>query len=470
MRHPREPIRIWADALCINQADLAEKSFHVNMMGDIYVHAQRVVVCLGDDGQNGEAADVAFSVIKDYNHIAAKYLSEDLLNSREWWKPDDGYGPVTTARLQNVLPVFTHPWFERVWVLQEIGLAKNALLAYGSSMIDFAEVMDFVQAWAKTGSSFPGVSIRTGHISDLFRYIWSSYVKDDKNSWFKSSCILRVLFQRSLKSAKLDFLDVLFRARHIQKATDHRDFVYAFLGHPLARSDDGELLVMADYTKSLSELRLCLFSGLSAHSLRFLGLVWHSITDELASGPSWCPQLDARRAWAINGRYEASRGEDMTSVGRLPPRVDGLCLELSLYLIDTTGFRGDVAARETGDGEEPGYRIAESMLTERPSLAETYWSLLEKAETCHGLAYEDKAFAFASTLLATMEEEDRPSIARSFADFCQEHCPSIHSYLEEHSWRERWSLREPKHYIPFRQRSANSIQGQRFFTSAKGYW
>jgi hypothetical protein len=180
--------------------------------------------------------------------------------------------------------------------------------------------------------------------------------------------------------------------------------------------------------------------------------------------------LDARQAWAINGRYEASRGEDITSVGKLLPRVDGVSLELSLYLIDTIDFRGDIAARETGDGGEPGYRIAESMLTERPSLAETYWSLLEEAEACHGLAYEDKAFSFASTLLATMEEEDGPSIARSFAGFCQEHCPSIYSYLEDHSWRERWSLREPKHYIPFRQRSASSIQGQRFFTSAKGYW
>ncbi|KAI5456204.1 HET domain-containing protein [Mariannaea sp. PMI_226] len=476
MRHPREPKRIWADALCINQPDLVEKSFHVNMMGDIYAHAQRVVVCLGDDGQNGEFADIAFSVIKDYNRIAAKYLSENVLNSGEWWKPDDGYGLVTATRLQNVVPVFTHPWFERVWVLQEVGLAKNAVLAYGSSTIEFAEAMDFVQAWAKTGSSFPGVYIRSGHISDLFGYIWSSYVKDVENSWFRSSRILRVLFQRPLKSAKLDFLDVLFRARHIQKATDHRDFVYAFLGHPLARSDDGELLVRADYTRSLSELRLWLFSGLSARSLRFLGLVWHRLPDELASGPSWCPQLDARRAWAINGRYEASRGEDLTSVGRLFPRVDGLSLELCLYLIDTIHFRGEVAAREgrnsdkaTADAGETGYRIAESMLAERPSIAETYWSLLEESENCHGLTYQDKGFAFASTLLSTMEEEDASSIAHSFADFCQDHCSSIHSYLEEHSWLERWSSRESKQYIPFRQRAASSIQGQRFFTSAKGY-
>ncbi|KAG7426511.1 Heterokaryon incompatibility protein 6, OR allele [Fusarium oxysporum f. sp. raphani] len=402
IRHPREPRHIWADALCINQSDLVEKSFHVNMMGDIYAHAQQVVVCLGDDGQNGEVASVAFSVIQDYNRIAAKYLSDDVLNSRKWWKPDDGYGPVTATRLQNVLPLFKHPWFERVWVLQEVGLAKNVVLAYGSSMMDFAEVMDFVQAWAQTGNSFPGVYFRSGHISNLFSYIWSSYVKDVEDAWFRSSRILKVLFQQSLKRSKLEFLDVLFRARHIQKATDLRDFVYAFLGHPRARSDDGELLVKADYSRNLSQLRLQLFSGLSPHSLRFLGLVSHRLPEELASGPSWCPQLDVSRAWAINGRYEACPGEDPTSEGWLSPRVDGSSLELCLYLIDTIDFCGEVAARERSNSnqatistEESGHRIAESMLVQRPSLAETYWSVLEESEKCHGLTYQDKMLAFA---------------------------------------------------------------------------
>jgi hypothetical protein len=41
--------------------------------------------------------------------------------------------------------VFTHLWSDRVWVLQEVGLAKKAALTYGFSTIDIAEMMDFVQ-------------------------------------------------------------------------------------------------------------------------------------------------------------------------------------------------------------------------------------------------------------------------------------------------------------------------------------
>lgn len=59
----------------------------------------------------------------------------------------------------------------------------------------------------------------------------------------------------------------------MQKATDHHDFVYALLKHLIARSNDGELLINAEYKRSLSRLRFYLFSGSSARSLRFLVLV-----------------------------------------------------------------------------------------------------------------------------------------------------------------------------------------------------
>ena len=38
----------WIDALCINQSDLDEKSPQVQIMGQMFSHAQRVVVSLGE--------------------------------------------------------------------------------------------------------------------------------------------------------------------------------------------------------------------------------------------------------------------------------------------------------------------------------------------------------------------------------------------------------------------------------------
>lgn len=37
---------LWVDAICINQRDEVEKSVQVNMMGDIFKRAEKVVVWL----------------------------------------------------------------------------------------------------------------------------------------------------------------------------------------------------------------------------------------------------------------------------------------------------------------------------------------------------------------------------------------------------------------------------------------
>lgn len=51
MRHPSEPRRLWADQLCINQDDLAERSHQVSLMNTLYKNARRILVWLGNDEQ-----------------------------------------------------------------------------------------------------------------------------------------------------------------------------------------------------------------------------------------------------------------------------------------------------------------------------------------------------------------------------------------------------------------------------------
>ncbi|KAG6357043.1 hypothetical protein INS49_014919 [Diaporthe citri] len=439
------------------------------MMGEIYSHAWRVIICLGDDGHNGESAKIAFDVIRDYNRIAAKYMVESRIADGSWWRPkeeDGGFGPVTGDRLLHAVKIVEKPWFGRVWVFQEVGLSRDAILAYGGSTINFTEIMELIEAWGQTGNEFPGISFMSGWISGFFTHIWATFATSIDQSWYRSSFILRTSAQHVMRRNTAEFLDVLFKARRMQKATDPRDFVYAFLGHPLARSEDGELLVEADYTTTISELRLRLFSRLAERSLRFTGLTWHKFLTDLSDGPSWCPYLDCHRNWTINGRYDASRGEHLlVPVGKHRARVSGFCLEASVYIVDTVLLCGEVA----GGDEDASYVPTEKMLSAQPSLAEQYWAVLEATESRNGLAYPDKALAFASTLLHSCDEDDHASIARSFGDFCREHCPIIQNYLEKYEWLDQWAL-ETTRFIPFIPRSGSSINGERFFTTMKGYW
>jgi len=49
LRKPNASVVVWADALCINQADAAERSRQVGIMARIYKTATQVVVFLGED-------------------------------------------------------------------------------------------------------------------------------------------------------------------------------------------------------------------------------------------------------------------------------------------------------------------------------------------------------------------------------------------------------------------------------------
>lgn len=479
VRCEHEPRHIWVDALCINQSNLQEKGVHVNMMGEIYSHAWRVIICFGDDGHNGESAKIAFDVIKDYNRLAAKYMVESRIANGSSWRLEEeegGYGPITDGRLLHALKIFQKPWFGRVWVFQEVGLSRDALLAYGGSTINFTEIMDFAFAWAKVDNNFLDAHQTGGWISALFTTVWATFSTRTDRSWYRSSFILTTSARYAMRRRKPEFEDVLFKTRRMQKATDPRDFVYAFLGHPLARSKGGELLVEADYTITTSELRLRLFSRLADRSLRFLGLIWHDFLADLSKGPSWCPHLSCRRSGIIDGRYDTSRDEHLLApAGKHRAHVNGSCLEASVYIVDTVLLCGELAGeppKQNDDGEvqedAPTFP-AQKLLSDQPSLAEGYWAILEDTESRNGLAYPDKALAFASTLLRSCDRDWHASIARSFVDFCREYCPIIQNYLERHEWLDQWALAETR-FIPFLERAAWSIKGERFFTTTKGYW
>lgn len=472
VRHANHQRRLWTDAICINQRDVEEKGVQVNMMGEVYSKAQRVLVCFGDDGKDGELAKDAISVIRDYNRVAEKYLLESVLSGL-WWKPDDGFANVTTARMKDAMELFGHPWFKRVWVLQEVGLAKSVVLAYGSSTIDFVEVILFIVA-CSLSSSWPGVFFWSAHISSLFTYIWSSYVEDFESAWFRSSHILKAQAQRKRNMEQLEFEDILFRAKRVLEASDARDFVHAFLGHPLARLENGELLIKADYRRSVSELRLCLFSQMSRRSLRFLGLAWHRVPADLAGAPSWCPHLDSQAVWNINWRYDSSLRDSPASVGMFYSRVDGTCLETRALLVDAIQLCGELAGKDPEDytDADPSFsngRAVEDQFLEKPSLVERYWSLTQTSESQNGIShYSDKAMAFASTLLRACDEDESSPVAQSFIEFCQDHCPSIYTYLQQSGWLGQWDP-DKKGKIPFLNRSSSSIRGDRFFTTEKGF-
>ncbi|KAF2160654.1 hypothetical protein M409DRAFT_59696 [Zasmidium cellare ATCC 36951] len=89
----------WIDSICINQRDAVEKARQVSIMGHIYFQSWQVVAYVG------EADDSSRALI----HQAQK-------------SPPSA---ITAHDAKALLSFLSRPWFHRIWVIQEVLLARK---------------------------------------------------------------------------------------------------------------------------------------------------------------------------------------------------------------------------------------------------------------------------------------------------------------------------------------------------------
>jgi hypothetical protein len=108
---------LWADGICINQADTQERGHQVQLMGMIYWQAQRVLIWLKPC-----VPDYEPEIMEDVIYFAGSLLVPDVVyTARDW------------SALRRI---FRSKWFSRVWVVQEFGLAREAIFHYGPVAFD----------------------------------------------------------------------------------------------------------------------------------------------------------------------------------------------------------------------------------------------------------------------------------------------------------------------------------------------
>ncbi|KAJ8108293.1 hypothetical protein OPT61_g8273 [Boeremia exigua] len=117
-RHPKTIRRLWADAQCVNQMDVAEKSSQVRAMGKTYRDAKKVLVWLGDD-HDGIAKD-CFDMIRTTN----TYLDDLFVQCHRMyaWMPrlEEPHPIPLDRKPWAMVDVLTKlPWFIRAWTVQE---------------------------------------------------------------------------------------------------------------------------------------------------------------------------------------------------------------------------------------------------------------------------------------------------------------------------------------------------------------
>jgi hypothetical protein len=112
-------LTLWVDCLSINMDDLAEKSSQVALLPQIVRSASATIVWLGEDD---ESSEVAIKFVDSHNNFIGKLGREEIL-----------------AVNDALVSLFARAWWTRVWIVQEVILAKSVTVTCGSWSTSFEE-------------------------------------------------------------------------------------------------------------------------------------------------------------------------------------------------------------------------------------------------------------------------------------------------------------------------------------------
>ncbi|CAF3618224.1 unnamed protein product [Fusarium graminearum] len=226
LRHSTLERIIWIDALCINQDDMTEKGQQVQSMAKIYAKANCVIVWLG------EAADESDRALLEICGAAVE-------------------SPTNQEDPQKIFSLLSRPWFQRIWVLQEVAAARHVLIKCGSTEIDGYAFCSGLSALKLSYDNFERLRPLVTSVTYLIR-----------------GAILRPRHTGPLGgrfSLNIRPLSELVEMYHTRKATERRDKVYALLG--MSSDDPTTAGLSIDYTLPWSQVFESLIKYTLSHSL-----------------------------------------------------------------------------------------------------------------------------------------------------------------------------------------------------------
>ncbi|KAF5026471.1 hypothetical protein F66182_1458 [Fusarium sp. NRRL 66182] len=132
---------VWIDALCINQSDPTERSAQVSVMNQIYGKATRVIVWLGEAFPELEAG------LRAAERIGAESVPQTLrmLGTQTWDFVSDvssmrerySMEPIDRDEAIGLVTLLTSNWLARIWVIQEVALARDVVVLCNGRFTSF---------------------------------------------------------------------------------------------------------------------------------------------------------------------------------------------------------------------------------------------------------------------------------------------------------------------------------------------
>ena len=296
LRDPAASTTLWIDALCINQDDFDERASQVLLMADIYRRARAVVLWLGEED---DETKTAFALADQLAHHPdcnpdgefappVPMTALDLLDGSGLARL--GLPPEDSPAWRALFNVFRRPVFQRVWIIQEMALARYPpMVLCGSHTILLPYLVGSMTFLSTRGWMDLMQTRLPQEDGDLFNV--QSYADD----------IIKIRWAvRRRNQAPSIALVLRF------KATDPRDKIYGMLGLMKVPEmpEASRALLQPDYRKAVEDVYrdATIAFILAENNLALLSFAGHRRDQDQESArlPSWVPDYAVR-----NGRTAA---------------------------------------------------------------------------------------------------------------------------------------------------------------------
>ncbi|KAF5577971.1 heterokaryon incompatibility protein [Fusarium pseudocircinatum] len=277
VREKTKSIMLWADAICIDQKNPEEKASQILLMPEIFKAAHSVIAWLGED------SDESVNAINKLVHIAKasrSFSTGNLVSSTEaesYTLKAAGVPAHDDLHWHSINKLLSRRWFRRVWIVQELALARKAIFLCGKeSLISWEDLHTAagicVQEAQKETTGLMKDTVQNAQVLLSLR--------DLKDKWNK--------IPQGNDKKGLPLLWLFESFQHTQ-STKRRDKLFAFLG--LANDSDAqELRLNYDDTLEAIVLRYASVFVQRGHTLDLLYRAEGLLSTRF---PSWIPDWTA---------------------------------------------------------------------------------------------------------------------------------------------------------------------------------
>ncbi|RSM11629.1 hypothetical protein CEP52_002864 [Fusarium oligoseptatum] len=211
---------LWADQICINQADLSERSHQVGFMSDIYESAQQTLVCLSTSNAEGRGMKWFIEISKNKDHKWPQTLRESLY-------PENPATDILEDMVAFYDEIIESPWWSRAWVFQEFMVSAHATFLSGHHDISWEEARLTLERCNSLVHVFYGPFLMV-HIAFIIEVL---KVKEwHHDGVLEAASRVELMFETKASWEGTSNLTALLIHSKNCQASDDRDSIYAFIG------------------------------------------------------------------------------------------------------------------------------------------------------------------------------------------------------------------------------------------------